>query len=69
MHLGDKRDYINHEKHQEGLGPERKVRSPNDFRGFGDLTNLYVYHGMHHIGSSLLPTGLVNTLDPNSPLR
>jgi hypothetical protein len=22
---------------------------------------------MHHIGSSLLPSGLVNTLDPNSP--
>jgi hypothetical protein len=26
-----------------------------------------VYHGMHHIGSSLLPSGLVNTLDPSSP--
>jgi hypothetical protein len=23
---------------------------------------------MHHIGSSLLPSGLVNTSDPNSPL-
>jgi hypothetical protein len=22
---------------------------------------------IHHIGSSLLPSGLVNTLDPNSP--
>jgi Ca2+/Na+ antiporter len=22
---------------------------------------------MHHIGSSLLPSGLMNTLDPNSP--
>jgi hypothetical protein len=29
--------------------------------------NWDVYHGMHHIGSSLLPSGLVNTLDPNSP--
>jgi hypothetical protein len=26
-----------------------------------------VYHDMHHIGSRLLPSGLVNTLDPNSP--
>jgi FtsZ-binding cell division protein ZapB len=26
-----------------------------------------VYHGMLHIGSSLLPSGLVYTLDPNSP--
>jgi hypothetical protein len=31
------------------------------------LANWDVYHGMHHIGSSLLPSGLVNTLDPNSP--
>jgi hypothetical protein len=29
--------------------------------------NWVVYHGMHHIGSSLLPSGLVYTLDPNSP--
>jgi hypothetical protein len=29
--------------------------------------NWDVYHGMHHNGSSLLPSGLVNTLDPNSP--
>jgi hypothetical protein len=27
----------------------------------------YVYHGIHHIGSSLLPSGLVNILDPNFP--
>jgi hypothetical protein len=27
-----------------------------------------VYHGIHHIGSSLLPSGLVNILDPNFPL-
>jgi hypothetical protein len=26
-----------------------------------------VYHGIHHIGSSLLPSGLVNILDPNFP--
>jgi hypothetical protein len=29
--------------------------------------NWDVYHGMHHIGSSLLPSGLVHTLDPNFP--
>jgi hypothetical protein len=26
-----------------------------------------VYHGIHHIGSSLLPSGLVNILDPKFP--
>jgi hypothetical protein len=29
--------------------------------------NWDVYHGMHHIESSLLPSGLVKILDPNSP--
>jgi hypothetical protein len=29
--------------------------------------NWDVYHGIHHIGSSLLPSWLVHTLDPNSP--
>jgi hypothetical protein len=29
--------------------------------------NWNVYHGMPHIGSRLLPSGLVNTLDQNSP--
>jgi hypothetical protein len=28
IHLGAKGDYLNHEKHQKGLGFERKVRSP-----------------------------------------
>ena len=64
--LGAKGDYLNHEKHQEGLDPKRKVRSPKDSREFGDLAIWDVYHGMHHIGSSLLPSRLVNTLDPNS---
>jgi hypothetical protein len=36
-HLGAKGYYPNHEKHQEGLGPKREVRSPKDFREFGDL--------------------------------
>jgi hypothetical protein len=66
-HLGAKRDYRNHDKHQEGLGPEREERSLKDFGEFGDLANLDVYDRMHHIRSSLLPSGLVNTLDPNSP--
>jgi hypothetical protein len=39
-HLGAKRDYLNHEKHQEGLGPEREVRSLKDFREFGNLAQL-----------------------------
>jgi hypothetical protein len=39
-HLSAKENYFNHEKHQEGLDPEREVRSPNDDREFGDLANL-----------------------------
>ena len=65
--MGAKGDYLNHEKHYEGLGPEREVRSPKDFGEFGELANLDVYHGMHHIGSSLLPSGLLKILDPHSP--
>jgi hypothetical protein len=44
------------------LDPEREVRSSKDFEEFGDLQNLDVYRGIHHIGSSLLPlpSGLVN---------
>jgi hypothetical protein len=40
MHLGDKEHYLNHEKHQEGLGPEREVGSSKDFWEFGDLAKL-----------------------------
>jgi hypothetical protein len=29
-HVGAKGDYLNHEKHQEGLGPKREVRSSKD---------------------------------------
>jgi hypothetical protein len=43
------------------------VRSPTNFEEFRDLKKWDVYHGIHYIGSSLLPSGLVNTLDPNSP--
>jgi hypothetical protein len=39
-HLGAKRNYLNHEKHQEGLDPKREVRSPKEFGEFGDLANL-----------------------------
>jgi hypothetical protein len=55
------------EKHQKGLGFKREVRNSKDFREFIDLATWDVYHGMHHIGSRILPSGLVNTLDPNSP--
>jgi hypothetical protein len=43
------------------------VRSLKDVEELGDLEKLGVYHGMYHIESSLLPSGLVNTLGPNSP--
>jgi hypothetical protein len=39
-HLGAKGDYFNHEKNQEGLDPERDVRSPKDVGEFGDLAKL-----------------------------
>ena len=35
--LGAKGDHFQHEEHQEGLDPERKVRSPMDYGEFGDL--------------------------------
>jgi hypothetical protein len=38
--MGAKGDYLNHEKHQEGLGSEREVRSLKDFEEFGDLEKL-----------------------------
>jgi hypothetical protein len=37
MHLGAKRDYFQHEEHQEGLDPKGKVRSPMDFGEFVDF--------------------------------
>jgi hypothetical protein len=40
MHLVAKGNYFNHEKHQEGLDPEREVRSPKDDGEFGDLAKL-----------------------------
>jgi hypothetical protein len=40
MHLGAKRNYFNHEKHQEDFDPKREVRSPNDYGEFGDLAKL-----------------------------
>ena len=43
MHLGAKRNYFNHEKHQEGLDPEWEVRSLKDVREFGDLTKFGMY--------------------------
>jgi hypothetical protein len=39
-HMGVKGNYFNHEKHQEGLDPEREVRSSKDYEEFGDLAKL-----------------------------
>ena len=36
-HLGAKGDHFQHKEHQEGLDPEREVRSPSDLGEFGDL--------------------------------
>jgi hypothetical protein len=51
------------------LDSEREVRSPKDYGNLETWQNRDVYHGIHHIGSSLLPSGLVHTLDPNFPAR
>ena len=65
--MGAKEDHFQHEEHQEGLDPEREVRSPMDYGEFGDLTK----YGCISWGASRwtksLPGGLVNTMDPNSP--
>ena len=37
MLLGAEGNHFQHEEHQEGLDPEREVRSPMDFGEFGDL--------------------------------
>jgi hypothetical protein len=38
-HLGAKGNNFNHEKHQEGLDPEREVSRPKVYGKFGDLAN------------------------------
>jgi hypothetical protein len=40
MHLGVKGNNFNHEKHQEGLDPEREVSGPKVVGKFGDLAKL-----------------------------
>jgi hypothetical protein len=40
MHLDAKGEYFNHEKHQEGLDPEREVKSLKDVGEFGDFAKL-----------------------------
>jgi hypothetical protein len=38
-----KGDYVNHEKHQKGLGPKREVRSPKDYQGIWRLEKIGMY--------------------------
>jgi hypothetical protein len=66
MNLGAKGDHLKYEEHQEDSGPKREVTSLKDYENLETWQNLDVYHGIHHIDSSLLPSGLLNTLDPNS---
>jgi hypothetical protein len=40
IHLGAKGNYLNHEKHEEGLDPKREVRCLKDFGKFRDLAKL-----------------------------
>ena len=47
--FGAKGNHFQHEEHQEGLDPEREVRSPMDFGEFGDLAK----YGCISCGASL----------------
>ena len=54
-HLGAKGNNFNHEKHQEGLDPEKEVSGPKVISGNLETWKSWdVYHGIHHIGSSLI---------------
>jgi hypothetical protein len=47
--LGAKRNYFNHEEHQESLDLEGEVRSPMDVGEFGDLAKFgYISWGASH---------------------
>jgi hypothetical protein len=50
MHLGAKGNYFKHEEHQEDLDPEGEVKSPMDFREFGDLALFGCISWVHHDG-------------------
>ena len=58
MLLGAKGNHFKHEEHQEGLNPEREVRSPMDFGEFGDLAKyMSAFHGVHHEGQRYCQVG------------
>ena len=65
--FGCQRRSFQHEEHQEGLDPEREVRSPMDIGKFGDLAKYGCISWGASLWTKLLPSGLVNTMDPNSP--
>ena len=50
MLLGAKGDHFQHEEHQEGLDPEREVRSPMDFGNLETWQSVDAFHGVHHDG-------------------
>ena len=62
-----KGDHFQHEEHQEGLDPEREVRSPSVLGEFGDLAKYGCISWGASCWTKLLPSGLVNSMDPNSP--
>ena len=42
-HLGAKGDHFQYEEHQEGLDPEKEVRSSSDSRGIWRLGKVWVH--------------------------
>ena len=48
--FGCQGDHFQHEEHQEGLDPEREVRSPMDFRNLETWQGVDAFHGVHHDG-------------------
>jgi hypothetical protein len=67
-HLGAKINNFNHEKHQEGLDPEREVSGPKVIWEIWRLGKLGMYIMGYIISDQVyLPSGLVKILDPNFP--
>ena len=67
MHLGAKGDHFQHKEHQESLDHERDVRSLMDIEEFGDLVKYGCISCSASLWTGQLPSGLVNTMDPNFP--
>jgi hypothetical protein len=67
MHLGAKGNNFNHEKHQEGLDPEREVSGPKVNGKFGDLAKWVCISWDTSYWIKLLPSKLMKKFGPKFP--